>query len=270
MIKESIQQFRAQRAQKSRLSAGQSKAKTKARIGLAMRDAEKTTRDIRSAERNTKEAAEGNAYDPASKIEGWYQELQSIREERGYAADMERSTTGAMDMNPLANTRPEARYETEFRGEVELPEEIKENQEFTGAVQALAEKYNIDPNEVYAVIQGESAFNPSAQNASGATGLFQFMPTTAEELGTSTEAIRGMSAVEQVELYDKYLDRWNYSGENRLGIMQAAPAYADRSAEEVIYAEGTAAWDQNPGWRELGDGPITVRSINNYYAKKAG
>jgi len=266
MIKESIQQFRANRRQKDRLGT---QAKTKARISLGERSAEQTKFDIRAAERAAREATAGSSYDPAEKISGWFDEVEAIRAERGYSVDREQSTTGALDVNPLADPRPEARYETEFRGEVELPEEIKADPEFTSAVSALASKYNISDQEVYAVIQGESGFNPAARNPSGATGLFQFMPTTAEELGTSVDAVMNMSPVEQVALYDNYLERWNYNGDNRLGIMQAAPAYAGRGPEEVIYAEDSAAWEQNPGWRELNDGPITVRSINNYYAKKA-
>jgi hypothetical protein len=119
------------------------------------------------------------------------------------------------------------------------------------------------------VIQGESGFNPTAMNEnSRATGLFQFIPSAAETLGTSVEEIRGMPPAEQVRLYEKYLDTYNYDGSNRLGIMQAAPAYADKDQDAVIYDVGSAAWEQNPGWRELNDGPITVRSINTYYARQ--
>jgi soluble lytic murein transglycosylase-like protein len=261
MIKESIQQFRANRRQRDRLGT---QAKTQQRLGLAQRDATETRVDIRSAQRNINRATEPQ-YDPVEKINSWYDEVDALRQERGMRTDMERSTSGALE----EEMRPERRYETEFRGEVQPPVDLETDTEFTSAVSNLAEKYNITPTEVYAVIQGESAFNPQARNPSGATGLFQFMPAVAEELGTSSDAIMAMSPTEQVALYDKYLSRWNYSGDNRLGIMQAAPAYASRGPEEVIYAEGTAAWEQNPGWRELGNGPITVQSINSYYAKRA-
>jgi hypothetical protein len=258
MIKESIQQFRAKRKQEARLGGIQ---ETKTRMGLASRQANQTSQDMRAAARTAKQPAEG-AYDPAEKIRGWYEEIEAIKAER---ASREESTTGAAS----EEMRPERRYETEFRGVVEPPEEIKADPEFTSAVSNLAGKYNISESEVYAVIQGESAFNPQATNPSGASGLFQFMPDTARELGTSTEAILAMTPTEQVAVYDQYLSKWNYNGENRLGIMQAAPAFAGRGPDEVIYAEGTAAWEQNPGWREMGGGPITVKSINNYYAKRA-
>lgn len=42
-------------------------------------------------------------------------------------------------------------------------------------------------------------------NSIGATGLIQFMPTTAKGLGTTTEALRKMSNVEQMEYVKKHL-----------------------------------------------------------------
>lgn len=169
---------------------------------------------------------------------------------------------------PDGSVRPELRYETRFRGVYKPTGDLSKDTSFTSAVEALAEKHGISTSEIYKVIKGESAFNPVAQNKSGAAGLFQFMPDTAKELGTTTDAILRMSPTEQVALYDRYLEKWDYSSSNRLGIMQAAPAFANREPEAVIYGKGTAAWRQNPGWREHGNGPITVRSINSYYAKQ--
>ena len=169
---------------------------------------------------------------------------------------------------PSTSPRPQPRYETDFRGTMGPTGDLADDSSFTAAIEDLAERRGISPSELYKIIQGESGFNPRAQNASGATGLFQFMPGTARELGVSTSEIRNMAPTEQVALYDEYLERWDYSSSNRLGIMQAAPAFANREPEAVIYEQGSAAWRQNPGWRELDDGPITVRSINSYYARQ--
>ena len=169
---------------------------------------------------------------------------------------------------PSTSPRPEPRYETEFQGTVEPTGNIADDADFREAVKALAERRGISTDEIYSVIQGESSFNPRARNRSGAAGLFQIMPESARELGVSTSEILNMSPARQVALYDRYLERWNYNSSNRLGIMQAAPAFADRSPDDVIYAKGSKAWEQNPGWRELNDGPITVRSINSYYARQ--
>jgi len=45
----------------------------------------------------------------------------------------------------------------------------------------------------------ESGFDPAARNnASGATGLIQFMEPTANKLGTTTKALAEMSTVKQL------------------------------------------------------------------------
>lgn len=63
-----------------------------------------------------------------------------------------------------------------------------------------------DPAMLANVINFESNnFDPQAVNAlSGATGLIQFMPRTAGELGTTTAALRSMSAVEQMDYVQRY------------------------------------------------------------------
>lgn len=48
-----------------------------------------------------------------------------------------------------------------------------------------AERYNLDPHIIRAVMQTESAFNTMAVSPVGALGLMQLMPAVAEELGVT-------------------------------------------------------------------------------------
>lgn len=145
---------------------------------------------------------------------------------------------------------------------------IANDAEFQAVLSEMLAKYpGLTAGDIYRVIQGESSFNPQALNASGAAGLFQFMPSVARELGTSTSQILAMKPADQLRLYDKYLQRWGYRG-GSLGIMQAAPAFADNPPDSVVYPVGSPAWQQNPGWRTSNDGPITVASVNAYYDKR--
>ena len=131
--------------------------------------------------------------------------------------------------------------------------------------------------KLYNTIKGESAFNTSARNKNtNASGLFQFTQPALDDInkkfGTNhtLQGVRGMSATEQLGVYDQYLERWNYNGSNELGIMQGAPAFANRSLSEVVYKSGSPAWKQKSrGWRPTSGGDITVADMNNYYASQA-
>jgi len=77
---------------------------------------------------------------------------------------------------------------------------ITTNQEdFEQKVQSLSSTLGINPDWLMAVMWTESRINPQAVNSiSGATGLIQFMESTAEFLGTSTDALFAMSNVDQL------------------------------------------------------------------------
>ena len=58
-----------------------------------------------------------------------------------------------------------------------------------GSVQMFARQYGVDEKLVRAVMKQESCFNASARS-SGAMGLMQLMPGTADQLGIATRGIR--------------------------------------------------------------------------------
>jgi len=75
-------------------------------------------------------------------------------------------------------------------------------------LQAIAKRLRIEPAWLLNVMASESLLDPTARNGlpgQTATGLLQFIEKTAERMGTTTEAIRRMSPVEQLRLVEKYL-----------------------------------------------------------------
>jgi hypothetical protein len=79
---------------------------------------------------------------------------------------------------------------------------------FRARVAWIAATLALDVNWIMACIAWESgeSFSPSKKNmaGSGATGLIQFMPSTAADLGTTTAALAKMTAEDQLNYVYKY------------------------------------------------------------------
>jgi hypothetical protein len=86
-------------------------------------------------------------------------------------------------------------------------EYIKENKkEFTEKVNNICTELRIEANWLMFVMWFESKLNPQAVNPiSGATGLIQFMPSTARGLGTTTAVLKRMNNVQQLDYVLAYL-----------------------------------------------------------------
>jgi len=76
---------------------------------------------------------------------------------------------------------------------------------FLAKVSAISIKLGINPDWLMIVMSIESGLNQRAINrTSHATGLIQFMPSTARGLGTSTAALFAMSNVQQLDYVYNY------------------------------------------------------------------
>lgn len=86
-------------------------------------------------------------------------------------------------------------------------EYIKNNRvEFTEKVYNISQELDIEANWLMFVMWFESKLNPQAINpVSNATGLIQFMPSTAKGLNTTISKLKSMSNVEQLDYVLKYL-----------------------------------------------------------------
>jgi hypothetical protein len=116
----------------------------------------------------------------------------------------------AQDKGPQRRTlRMIARSEAKHvRSRQNLIKILREQPNFWVELQAIAKRLETEPAWLLNVIASESLFNPKARNGlpgQSATGLLQFIESTAQSLGTTTEAIRRMSPVEQLRLVEKYL-----------------------------------------------------------------
>jgi soluble lytic murein transglycosylase-like protein len=93
---------------------------------------------------------------------------------------------------------------------------------FVEKVKKISANLGIDPNWLMAIMYFESAgtFSPSITNNIGATGLIQFIPSTAKGLGTSTSALKSMSALQQLDYVEKYLKTYKGKYKSLMYISQ--------------------------------------------------
>ena len=130
-------------------------------------------------------------------------------------------------------------------------------------LEELSLAHGWDVNAIAAVIKIESGGNPKAVNKlSGATGLIQFMPSTAVSLGTTVEALRGMSALDQLDFVERYFQNAlggfvpSDAGDYYVAVFM--PAYIGRQSSDVIATKGEKVYDQNAGLDVDGNGKLTV------------
>ena len=148
---------------------------------------------------------------------------------------------------------------------------------FLEEVKRVAQRINCDYRDLLAVMNSESGLNPQAVNPQGgATGLIQFMPSTAQSLGTTTTALKNMSAIEQLKYVEKfYLLQRKGAGFDDSHTLNAGDLYAltflpARAKREVLCerGEGNNYYEWNTGADTNKDGKITKSELAERVQRK--
>jgi hypothetical protein len=133
------------------------------------------------------------------------------------------------------------------------------------ALEKAASIIDVHPDWLAAVMQFESGFDTKAVNRlSGATGLIQFMPSTAARLKTSTDALKKMSFIQQLEYVIKYFGE--KAGLRSLEDTYLKVFYPDAikmNLDSVVASEGSKVYEQNKVFDTTGKGYITKRDITS-------
>lgn len=136
--------------------------------------------------------------------------------------------------------------------------------EFKRKVVEICGDLELSPDLLMAAMAFETGetFSPSVKNAagSGAVGLIQFMPSTAIGLGTTTEKLAQMSAIEQLDYVKKYFlpQKGKLKTIENVYMAILYPVAIGRSADSVLFSGKTKVYEQNKGLDTDKDGKITV------------
>jgi peptidoglycan hydrolase-like protein with peptidoglycan-binding domain len=141
--------------------------------------------------------------------------------------------------------------------------------DFIDAVEKMAERLGTQPEYLLAAMSFETGgrFDPSIQNGIGATGLIQFLRSTAQNLGTTTDKLAKMSAVAQLAFVEKYFKPFT----GKLGTLEAVYTSilsgSPKKPDAVLFKAGTPAYRLNPlDWND--DGIITAREATTIVAAR--
>jgi hypothetical protein len=155
--------------------------------------------------------------------------------------------------------------ELSIKPSVEWKKDIK----FLENVQSYSKEMNIDPTDLLGVMAAESGIDPKAKNkGSGATGLIQFMPSTAKGLGTTTEELSKMDRSQQFEYVKKYFTSVGLKKGAAKEDIYAKVFLPARSESEVLAKKGESYYEANVGLDIGKKGYIAKTDLSSFVEKR--
>lgn len=119
--------------------------------------------------------------------------------------------------------------EMSFTGRRDRPAVSIDRDGIERIVHEAADRHNVDPALVRAVIETESNWNPSAISRKGAVGLMQLMPTTAQRFGASDFYTPQQNVEAGVRYLKTLLERYDGNLDLALAAYNAGEGAVDRA-----------------------------------------
>jgi len=139
---------------------------------------------------------------------------------------------------------------------------------------AAGVKKGYPASDVNKAVSRESGWHAQALNCQGADkhpvagGLMGFLDSVARHLGFegSIDQFAMLTAEQQLPYCLKFVAGMPASClhlPGDFGLALFTPAYVCKPDEFVIFEVGTVGWEQNPGLRENGNGPVTAGKVRS-------
>ena len=133
---------------------------------------------------------------------------------------------------------------------------------FKNKVIDICGRLGCDPSHLTSSMAFETGetFAPDKVNrVSGATGLIQFMPSTARGLGTTTAALAAMTALDQLDVVERYFQPFKGKMSTISDVYMAIlfPAAIGKPEAAVLFKKPSIAYEENKGLDVNNDGQVT-------------
>ena len=139
--------------------------------------------------------------------------------------------------------------------------------EFLAKVKEIAQRLDCDYRDLLGLMNSESGIRADIKNPNGsASGLIQFIESTARSLGTTTAELRAMKPIDQLDYVEKYLTNTKASA-GITGRLSAGDLYSlvflpGRANRDVLTTSGENYYKHNKGLDLNKDGQITKAELS--------
>jgi hypothetical protein len=177
--------------------------------------------------------------------------------------------------SPGSYSLPAANGKKNDNGKVKgVPTPWSTDTAFISKVQSVSQSLNCNYIDLLCCMANETGatFDPGLVNSIGATGLIQFMPTTAKGIGTTTDALKELSRVDQLDWALKFFQSMRLNTKAPTPKLQDLylcifwPAAVGKPDSYIIAPAGSNVANQNKSLQSA-DGSITAASVGAAAAK---
>jgi Type VI secretion system/phage-baseplate injector OB domain len=163
------------------------------------------------------------------------------------------------------------------------PDDWAEDMDFINKTKEVSDILGCNYIDLLACMAFETGrtFDPSLRNRIGATGLIQFLSSTAQGLGTTTDYLAGLTRTQQMDWVLKYLQktplpRVKTPGIDDIYMSILYPEAVGQSSDFVLFRAGTKAYEQNPldlngkGYVTKSDAASKPKQLVSYVKQQLG